>query len=102
MGFRKKKKEQTTEQRIVRVFGKCVNMVRKKNKQYGDSVVDPLRIFSNSSPIEQLFVRIDDKLSRLKRGNDSMERDIDIWYDLMGYCSLVLVHLGEGESIEAD
>ena len=97
MGFKKKKK-QTTEERIVRVFGQCANMVREKNKQYGDSVVDPLRIFSKASPIEQLFVRIDDKLSRLKRGNDSMESDKDIWYDLMGYCALVLVHLGEGDS----
>jgi len=88
------------EKRIIRVFGECVNMVREKNRQYGDSVLDPLRVFSQSGPLEQLFVRIDDKLSRLKRGNDSIETDEDIWFDLMGYCALVLVHLGRGKEGE--
>lgn len=40
-----------------------------KNAGYGNSVLDPMRVFSKTSPIEQLYVRIDDKLSRISRGD---------------------------------
>ena len=57
-------------------------LLLEKNKSYGDSALDPIRIFSKSDTIEQLNVRIDDKLSRLKRGNDAGE---DVILDLLGY-----------------
>src|SRR4051795_4239683 len=56
-----------------------------KNDQYGNSAIDPVRIFSKASTEEQLRVRIDDKISRLVRGNDSLEADDDIVDDLIGY-----------------
>ena len=37
-----------------------------KNQQYGDSALNPSRIFSKASAVEQLLVRIDDKLNRIK------------------------------------
>ena len=40
------------------------NMLVRKNASYGNSALDPVRIFSRASPIEQLRVRIDDKLDR--------------------------------------
>jgi len=39
-----------------------------KNAAYGNSALQPVRIFSKADPIEQIRVRIDDKLSRLARG----------------------------------
>ena len=57
-------------------------LLLEKNKAYGDSALDPVRIFSKSDVIEQLNVRIDDKLSRLKRGKDAGE---DVILDLLGY-----------------
>lgn len=57
----------------------------KKNEQYGNSAIDPVRIFSKASTEEQLKVRIDDKISRLVRGNDSVESDSDVVNDLIGY-----------------
>jgi hypothetical protein len=56
-----------------------------KNEQYGNSALDPVRIFSSASNEEQLRVRIDDKLSRLVRGTSSIEADSDIVADLIGY-----------------
>lgn len=56
-----------------------------KNVQYGNSAIDPVRIFSKANPEEQLRVRIDDKISRLVRGNDAIEADDDIVDDLIGY-----------------
>ena len=62
-----------------------------KNKQYGDSALSPIRIFSKSNESEQLKVRIDDKLNRLMQGDDSLETDNDIIMDLIGYLILYLI-----------
>lgn len=40
-----------------------------KNRAYGNSALEPIRIFARSDPVEQIRVRIDDKLSRLARGH---------------------------------
>ena len=64
-----------------------------KNKQYGDSALQPIRIFSTASVDEQIKVRIDDKLNRLIQGNDSMESNEDVVMDLIGYLVLLLIHL---------
>lgn len=57
-----------------------------KNKAYGNSALEPLRILSKADTEEQLNVRIDDKLSRLMRGTSyAGDNDID---DLIGYLIL--------------
>lgn len=78
---------------IRRVFDEVRDMVVAKNKQYGDSVLDPVRIFSKAPIHEQIKVRLDDKLSRLARGDDSMESDDDIFRDIMGYCALAIISI---------
>lgn len=60
-------------------------LLLEKNRAYGDSAVNPLRIFSKASPEEQINVRLDDKLSRLARGSAAGE---DVELDLMGYLIL--------------
>ena len=59
-----------------------VAMLAEKNKAYGNSALDPLRVFSDVSHDEQLNVRMDDKLSRIMRGNDGGEDPVK---DLIGY-----------------
>ena len=68
------------------------DMLLQKNRQYGDSVLNPKRFFSQASQDEQIKVRIDDKLNRLVLGNDSLESDDDIIKDLIGYLTLLLVY----------
>lgn len=64
------------------VISNIENMLIQKNEAYGDSALNPVRIFSKSDTIEQINVRMDDKLSRLARGNDAGE---DVYMDLVGY-----------------
>jgi len=74
-------------------------MLREKNKKYGDSVMNPLRIFyQGGEEIEALIkIRMDDKLSRLARGSEGIESDLDIYYDLIGYLTLLIVSIeGKG------
>lgn len=65
-------------------------MLEEKNAAYGDSALNPVRIFSKASADEQLLVRIDDKLSRLARGHAAGE---DVIADLLGY--LVLYRIAQ-------
>lgn len=63
-------------------------MLLEKNRAYGDSALRPLRVFSRASMVEQILVRLDDKLSRLARGSAAGE---DVELDLMGYLILLRV-----------
>ena len=59
----------------------------QKNKAYGDSVANPIHIFAKSlTSLEQVDVRIDDKLNRLMRGTEYTGDDTV--KDLCGYLLL--------------
>jgi hypothetical protein len=73
---------------IAQVCEELREMLVAKNAVYGNSALDPVRIFSRASPVEQLLVRIDDKLSRLARGAPGNE---DAEWDLLGYLILLRV-----------
>lgn len=76
---------------IERVCDEVKAMLLAKNARYGDSALSPLRIFSTADPVEQIKVRIDDKLSRLARGAGTEWEDVVL--DLLGY--LVLLRVAE-------
>lgn len=77
------------EKKVKKACDSICDMLSKKNKSYGNSALDPVRIFSKSSLKEQLYVRIDDKLSRIKRGSNDFNEDTV--KDLIGYLILLLV-----------
>lgn len=61
-------------------------MLVEKNRKYGDSALNPVRVFSKASPEEQILVRMDDKLSRLRSAQG--DEDEDVIQDLLGYLIL--------------
>ncbi len=77
-----------TQADIVAECDALKEMLLEKNRAYGDSALDPMRIFSKADPVEQILVRIDDKLSRLKRGHTGGE---DVERDLLGYLILLRI-----------
>jgi hypothetical protein len=69
----------------------CVNLAEfliEKNAAYGDSALNPLRVMSKAGPAEQIRVRMDDKLSRMIRGQSAGE---DPPKDYVGYWVLLQV-----------
>ena len=78
----------TTAEMIANECDALKALLLRKNAVYGDSALDPVRIFSKADPIEQIKVRLDDKLSRLARGSSD---DEDVEQDLMGYLILLRV-----------
>ena len=65
-------------------------MLLIKNQQYGDSALNPLRVFSKATAEEGMNIRLDDKLSRIARGAGENE---DPELDIIGY--LVLKRIGK-------
>lgn len=72
------------------VLDEVRQMLIQKNEAYGDSALNPVRIFSRAEPLEQLKVRIDDKLSRLARGDNAGE---DVIQDLLGYLIIYRIQM---------
>lgn len=86
-----------TEDQIDRVVGEIKDMLIAKNRAYGDSAIDPVRVFSKADAVEQIYVRIDDKLSRVKRGHEYPGDDTIS--DLIGYLVLLLIAKERDEKV---
>jgi len=82
---------------IIETCEEVEELLLEKNKNYGDSALNPCRIFSKASAIEQILVRIDDKLSRIQRGAGLLANDEDVLMDLIGYLVLLRVAMKRKE-----
>jgi len=85
----------SSQLKIATVCDDIKNLLLEKNAKYGDSALNPSRVFSKSSTVEQLLVRIDDKLSRIQRGAGLVAKDEDVVNDLIGYLVLLKIALKE-------
>jgi hypothetical protein len=65
---------------------RIANFLLEKNKAYGNSAAEPIRIFSKADPLAQIDIRIDDKLSRIAKGAEFPGDDTEL--DLIGYLIL--------------
>ena len=81
-----------TQFEIAKICDDIKELLLYKNERYGDSALKPCRIFSKSNAVEQIFVRIDDKLNRIHKGAGLIGEDEDVIMDLIGY--LVLLKIG--------
>lgn len=73
------------------------NLLLKKNISYGNSALDPICIFAKDvDPGKQIDIKIDDKLSRIKRGSEFQGDDTIL--DLAGYLVLKLIHQRKQQS----
>lgn len=80
-----------TQNEITAVCTELRDLLLEKNRKYGDSALNPKRIFSKADAVEQIKVRLDDKISRLM--NQQNDDDEDVVMDLMGYLVLLRVAL---------
>ena len=75
-----------------KIIDECLEiaeMLIKKNISYGNSALEPIRIFSKADSKEQIKVRIDDKLNRIQN-DQAFPGDNDI-EDLIGYLVLLKI-----------
>jgi hypothetical protein len=81
----------STEEKIRNVCQEIEELLIEKNRKYGDSAISPVRVFSKADNLEQLKVRIDDKLSRVSSAQ--LDEDEAVIDDLIGYLVLLKVAL---------
>lgn len=87
--------ESSFEQKVRTVLDDMATLLVEKNATYGNSALDPVRIFSKADTLEGLNQRIDDKLSRISRGRDYPGEDTI--RDLIGYLTLLLIAREDGQ-----
>ena len=84
-----------TQLEIAKICDDVKELLLYKNLKYGNSALDPIRVFSSSDTTEQLLVRIDDKLNRIKHGENILYDDEDVIQDLIGYLVLLKISLNK-------
>ena len=86
---------ETMQGNITKVCNSAARFLIIKNTRYGNSALEPLRVFSNADPAEGILVRLDDKLSRIKyassEGKPLLKNDV---VDMLGYLILYCVKQG--------
>ena len=89
-----------SETKISGVCDDIKELLIHKNRKYGNSALKPCRVFSKSSPVEQLLVRIDDKLNRIMQGAGLLANDEDVVNDLIGYLILLKIGMNDEKNKE--
>lgn len=77
----------TSDATIESVCDALKEFLLAKNKNYGNSATEPVRVFSKSNANEGILVRMDDKLSRIKNSESPARNDVT---DLAGYLILLM------------
>lgn len=90
-----KEKQNKFEKDLTETLDDLKLMLIEKNRKYGDAAINPIRVFSKASNVEQIKVRLDDKISRLK--TQQIDEDEDVLKDLLGYLVLLQICLNRNK-----
>jgi hypothetical protein len=78
-----------------KIFDTCMALAEflvEKNKRYGNSALDPIRVFSKLDSEQGMLIRIDDKITRIYNNCDSPRKNDFV--DMLGYIILLCVYRG--------
>jgi len=77
-----------TEAKIAQVYDAIKEVVLYKNEKYGNSALEPIGIFAKGDAQNSICIRLDDKLQRIKNGQELRKNDVA---DMLGYLGLLCV-----------
>lgn len=78
--------DKNTSWKIKEITESLSSLLQYKNKNYGDSALNPINVFSKDNAQNSLYNRADDKISRIKNSETLKKNDLA---DLLGYCILI-------------
>ena len=78
--------EYTFSDKVDVILDSVGSLLKYKNKCYGDSALNPIKVFSKLEADNSLYSRIDDKISRIQNSKELRKND---WADLIGYLILI-------------
>lgn len=82
-----------TQQKIKDILEGMKNLLLYKNRKYGDSAINPKKIFYKGDSTNSILIRLDDKLGRVMSNTEEKPRVNDV-ADIIGYCTLLLISMG--------
>lgn len=82
-----------TQQKIHEVLGAMTDLLLYKNQKYGDSAINPKKIFYKGDSTNSILIRLDDKIGRVMSNTEEKPRVNDV-ADIIGYCTLLLISMG--------
>lgn len=82
-----------TQQKLIDVLDGMKSLLLYKNRKYGDSAINPKKIFYKGDSTNSILIRLDDKIGRVMSNPDDKPRVNDV-ADIIGYCTLLLVSMG--------
>lgn len=85
--------ETPTQQKIKDILSGMTDLLLYKNKKYGDSAINPKKIFYKGDSTNSILIRLDDKIGRIMSNTEEKPRVNDV-ADIIGYCTLLLVSMG--------
>lgn len=81
--------EDKTQQEIAEACDEIKGILLEKNRKYGNAALNPVQVFSELDPVQQIRVRIDDKLRRVQTSRENEDEDPIL--DLIGYLVLLRI-----------
>lgn len=82
-----------TQQKIHEIMGAMKDLLLYKNQKYGDSAINPKKIFYKGDSTNSILIRLDDKIGRVMSNTEEKPRVNDVC-DIIGYCTLLLISMG--------
>ena len=82
-----------TQQKIHEIIGAMKDLLLYKNQKYGDSAINPKKIFYKGDSTNSILIRLDDKIGRVMSNTEEKPRINDVC-DIIGYCVLLLISMG--------
>ena len=82
-----------TQQKIKDILSGMTDLLLYKNRKYGDSAINPKKIFYKGDSTNSILIRLDDKIGRVMSNTEEKPRVNDV-ADIIGYCTLLLVDMG--------
>ena len=83
----------TTQTKIIIIIDSMKELLLYKNQKYGDSAINPKKIFYKGNSTNSILIRLDDKLGRVMSNTEEKPRINDVC-DIIGYCTLLLISMG--------
>ena len=81
-----------TQTKIRIIMDSMKDLLLYKNKKYGDSAINPKKIFYKGDSTNSILIRLDDKLGRVMSNTEEKPRVNDVC-DIIGYCTLLLISM---------
>ena len=82
-----------TQENIIALTGAIRDLLLDKNQKYGDSALQPNRVFYKGDAVNSILIRLDDKIGRIMANTENTPRINDV-ADIIGYCTLLLIGMG--------